>query len=44
MVTKGTLSHSFFVETVLEWNHLDDCVVGSCSVEDIRSNLSLHLG
>ena len=33
------------VETVLEWNHLDECVAESDSVEDFhQSNLSLQLG
>ena len=32
--------HSFFVQTVLEWNHLDECVVGSSSPGDFRINLS----
>ena len=36
--------HSFFVEPVLDWNHLDGNVAESGSVEDFRSNLSLQLG
>ncbi len=32
--------HSFFVETVLDWNHLDECVAGSGSSGDFRTNLS----
>ena len=32
--------HSFFVETVLDWNHLDECVAGSSSSGDFRTNLS----
>ena len=35
--------HSFFVETVLNWNHLDECVAGSGSAGDFRSKLSIAL-
>ena len=35
--------HSFFVETVLDWNHLEERVAGSGSVGDILSNLSCQL-
>ena len=36
--------HSCFVETVLDCNHLEECVAGSGSVGDFRSNLSCQLG
>ena len=36
--------HSFFVEPVLDWNHLDGSIAETGSVEDFRSNLSLQLG
>ena len=36
--------HSFFVETVLDWNHLEKCVAGSGGVGDFQSNLNCQLG
>ena len=36
--------HSFFVETVLDWNHLEECFAGSGGVGDFRSNLNCQLG
>ena len=36
--------HSFFVATVLDWNHLEECVAGSGGVGDFRSNLNCQLG
>ena len=32
------------VETVLDWNHLEECVAGSGGVGDFRSNLNCQLG
>ena len=35
--------NSFFVKTILEWNHLDKCVAGSKSPEEFRSNFNKAL-
>ena len=38
--TTEEYSHSFFVQTVLEWNHLEDVTISSNSVEAFRLRLA----